>query len=94
MPPKAGNRNIKKYTLFQHGAASVRIRPDSAARQTAARAGGVSNIEEILMKWLFTLLAVLNIAVFGGTVGYKLAVKAAGGVPENRTVENTPLATP
>lgn len=46
------------------------------------------------MKWLFTLLAVLNIAVFGGTVGYKLAVKAAGGVPENRAVENTPLATP
>ncbi|EMT8678478.1 SPOR domain-containing protein, partial [Neisseria gonorrhoeae] len=38
------------------------------------------------MKWLFTLLAVLNIAVFGGTVGYKLAVKAAGGVPENRAV--------
>lgn len=46
------------------------------------------------MKWLFTLLAVLNIAVFGGTVGYKLAVKAAGGVPENRAVENTPPATP
>ncbi|HGO6218244.1 TPA: SPOR domain-containing protein, partial [Neisseria gonorrhoeae] len=82
MPPKAGNRNtLKKYAFFQHGAASVRICPDSAARQTAARAGGVSNIEEILMKWLFTLLAVLNIAVFGGTVGYKLAVKAAGGVP-------------
>ncbi|HEZ7534852.1 TPA: SPOR domain-containing protein [Neisseria meningitidis] len=46
------------------------------------------------MKWLFTLLAVLNIAVFGGTVGYKLAVKATGGVPENRAVENTPPATP
>lgn len=34
------------------------------------------------MKWLFTLLAVLNIAVFGGTVGYKLAGNAAASVED------------
>ena len=40
------------------------------------------------MKWLFILLVAINIAVFGGTVGYKLTLKQAGRIPEAQNVAN------
>lgn len=40
------------------------------------------------MKWLFILLVAINIAVFGGTVGYKLTLKQAGRIPEAQNAAN------
>lgn len=40
------------------------------------------------MKWLFILLVAINIAVFGGTVGYKLTLKQAGKIPEAQNAAN------
>lgn len=40
------------------------------------------------MKWLFILLVAINIAVFGGTVGYKLTLKQAGRIPETQNAAN------
>lgn len=40
------------------------------------------------MKWLFILLVAINIAVFGGTVGYKLTLKQAGRIPEAQNFAN------
>ena len=45
------------------------------------------------MKWLFILLVAINIAVFGGTVGYKLTPKQAS-VSETQAVESMPAAGP
>lgn len=40
------------------------------------------------MKWLFILLVAINIAVFGGTVGYKLTLKQADRIPETQNAAN------
>lgn len=40
------------------------------------------------MKWLFILLVAINIAVFGGTVGYKLTLKQADRIPEAQNAAN------
>ena len=45
------------------------------------------------MKWLFILLVAINIAVFGGTVGYKLTLKQAS-VLETQAAESMPAAGP
>ncbi len=45
------------------------------------------------MKWLFILLVAINIAVFGGTVGYKLAPKQAS-VSETQAVKSMPATGP
>lgn len=45
------------------------------------------------MKWLFILLVAINIAVFGGTVGYKLIPKQAS-VSETQAVESMPATGP
>ena len=45
------------------------------------------------MKWLFILLVAINIAVFGGTVGYKLTPKQAS-VSETQAVESMPATGP
>lgn len=49
------------------------------------------------MKWLFIFLVAINIAVFGGTVGYKLTLKQAGRIPEAQNAANNlqvqPVAT-
>ena len=45
------------------------------------------------MKWLFILLVAINIAVFGGTVGYKLTPKQAS-VSETQVAESMPATGP
>lgn len=45
------------------------------------------------MKWLFILLVAINIAVFGGTVGYKLTPKQTS-VSETQAVESMPATDP
>lgn len=45
------------------------------------------------MKWLFILLVAINIAVFGGTVGYKLTPKQAN-VSETQAAESMPADGP
>ena len=45
------------------------------------------------MKWLFILLVAINIAVFGGTVGYKLTPKQTS-VSETQVAESMPATDP
>lgn len=45
------------------------------------------------MKWLFILLVAINIAVFGGTVGYKLTPKQTS-VSETQVAESMPTTDP
>lgn len=45
------------------------------------------------MKWLFILLVAINIAVFGGTVGYKLTPKQTS-VSETQVAESMPATGP